>query len=357
MTTDEKMIKNNVQKIGRLLRPLGFELENYQPHISGERQMKSLTKLVLIGRRKGQKVLIKASKVPTEKKRIELERNIRQELETLSTASNRILLPNEIYYGMKDGFSFFITEFINQPRIFIAHNLKKQFEMVQRALESHEVIDLMAFKNIVGNNPTPMPIYKFETYLRELKKQIDYVNKNFKNSTLIATLEKAQKIFTEKAGLISSFGSCLVHDDFWPHNFRINGGKLYFLDYTAMHFGNPYVAWARLLNYMAIHNPPLEKKIIGHFKNNRRKDDLECLRLFRIYKTVFLIMYYVKMSKKVSGKLLLLTRTRIDFWRNFLNGLLEKKSLTKSNLSKYLNLRDSLRSREEKKRQGEFARA
>ena len=341
--------------MGRILNSLGFALAAYQPHITGERKIKSLTKLVLIGQdQKGQKVIIKTSRAAIEKKKISLERKIRQELEQLSQTVKDLLIPKEVYFGSKKGFLFFITEFVDQPKVFVAHSLKEQFEMIKKAVESQEAVNRQSFHMITGNGSV-CPIFTEKEYWNELKRQIDFINKNYSNLGLRQTLAAAQKIFREKMPLIAKYCGYLIHEDFCPHNFRVNNGQLHFLDYTAANFGNKYITWARLLNYMTLHNPKLEKKILRDFKKNRNQEDLECLRILRIYKTVFLIMYYAKISKKTSGKLLALTKVRIDFWHNFLQKLLQNKTLAQSELDRYLQKRDSLRSAEEKKRQKEFA--
>lgn len=348
-------IGQTVFRIRRILELLGFHLDRYQPHLSGERKIKSLTKLVLIGQNeKKQKVVIKTSQAQAEKKRIETEHYIRQELEQLSKTFKGLLIPREVFYGLKNSFLFFITEFIDQPKVFVAHNLKEQFGMIKKAIESQEAVKLKNFSKMTRSGQA-CPVFTEKEYLAELKDEIDFINRNYQDKKLSEALSMAQKFFQEKIKLVAKYCGYLVHDDFCPHNFRVNNGQIHFLDYTAANFGNKYITWARLLNYMTLHNPKLEKLVLGDFKKNRSQEDLECLRILRIYKTVFLIMYYVKISKKTSGKLLNLTKIRINFWHNFLQKLLQNKTVTKTELADYLNQRDRLRSSEEKKRQKEFA--
>lgn len=358
-TADFKDIENSIQKnvraVGQILNTLGFSLESYQPHITGERKIKSLTKLVLIGRSpKGLKVVIKTSQIASAKKEISLERKIGQELEKLSQTVPQILLPKEIYFGQKSGFTFFITEYIDQPKIFVAHNLKEQFTMIKKAVESQEMISQQGFHQITGNSSI-CPIFTEKEYRNELHRQIAFINKNYQSPKLSQTLATAKKTFQEKILLVAKYCGYLIHEDFCPHNFRINNGRLHFLDYTAANFGNKYVTWARLLNYMALHNPRLEKMILHDLKKNRSAEDLECLRILRIYKTIFLIMYYVKISQKTSGNLLKLAKVRINFWHDFLQKLLINKTLDQRVLENYIRQRDKLRSKEEKERQKEFA--
>lgn len=351
----DQTINNAVQKIGQILLFMGFRLEDYQPHVTGERKIKSLTKLVLLGQdKRGRRVIVKTSDKSGEKRKIEQEKKIRQELEKISAVSKNILIPRQIFYGRRNGFLLLITEFIDQPKIFVAHNLKEQFEMIRRAIEGHELINLKEFRKTVGKRHT-CPIFTEKKYLRELNKQINFINKNYKDAKLRQTLMTAKKVFATNTSLTAKYSGYLVHDDFCPHNFRVNNGKIYLLDYNAANLGNKYITWARLLNYMVLHNSKLERQILGHFKKNLTPEGLECLRVFRIYKTVFLIMYYVKTSKKTSGNLLKLTKVRINFWHNFLKKLIENKSLAKKELGEYIKQRDSLRSGEEKKRQKEFA--
>lgn len=347
-------INQTVRTAERILESLGFKLDSYQPHISGERQIKSLTKLILIGQNQnGQRVVIKTSRTASEKKRVGLERQIRQELEQLSKTVRGLLIPREVYYGQKNSFIFFITEFIEQPKIFVAHNLKEQFAMIKSAIESQEAVKGKTFPKLTGGRACP--IFTEKKYLAELNRQINFINKNCRDKKLRQTLAITRKLFQNKMGLVAKYCGYLTHDDFCPHNFRVNNGQIHFLDYTAAHFGNKYITWARLLNYMTLHSPKLEQLILADFKKNRSGEDLECLRILRIYKTVFLIMYYVKISNKTAGRLLSLTRIRINFWHNFLQKLLENRPLSRAELSRYLKQRNGLRSPEEKKRQKEFA--
>lgn len=350
------MIKKNVQKIGRILMPLGFKLDDYQPHINGERKLKSLSKLVLVGTDiNGGKVIIKTSNRASEKKRILAERKIGQELKKLTEATRGLLVPEEILFTEKEDFSLFITRYIEQPKVFVAHSLREQIEMIKRELESYEKLDIETSKKILNKKSLACPIVREEDYRYELDNQIKLINSNYRDNKLKQTLETAKDIFNKNSHLIPRFSHYLVHEDFCPHNFRVNDKKIYTLDHTAINFGNKYLAWARFLNYMVIHNPTLERKLVRDLEKNRTSDEARCLQLFRIYKTVFLIMYYVKTSQKTSGKLLKLTKLRINFWHNFLTKLIQDKTLTKVELANYIRQRDSLRSGEEKNRQREFA--
>lgn len=358
-TVPEKTIEQSIQKslraIELILVGLSFTLESYQPHITGERKIKSLTKMVLIGQNKnGRKVVIKTSRTVPEKKEIKTERRIRNELEMLSRTIANLLVPKEIYFGEKRGWLFFITEFIDQPKIFVAHHLQAQFAMIKKAIESQEMVRLQSFQPTI-NPSRACPIFTEKEYFAELKQQIGFINKNYRDKKLFQTLAAVKKLFEEKIQLVAKHCGYLVHDDFCPHNFRVNNSQIHFLDYTAANFGNKYITWARLLNYMVLHNPKLEKLILQDFKKNRSPEDLESLRILRIYKTVFLIMYYVQISNQTSGKLFRLTKVRINFWHNFLQKLLQNKTLTSAELKHYLQQRDALRSPEEKKRQKEFA--
>ncbi|MEK7154350.1 MAG: hypothetical protein AAB792_02230 [Patescibacteria group bacterium] len=352
----EESIKKNVLKIGRILTPLGFKLDDYQPHINGERKLKSLSKLVLVGTDvNGRKVIIKTSNKASEKKRILAERKIGQELKKLTKATRGLLIPEEILFTKRGGFSFFITQYIEQPKVFVAHSLKEQIKMIKRGLEDYEKLDLKTSKKILGKKSLACPIVREENYKCELNKQIKLINSNYRDNKLKQTLEAAKDIFNKNSHLIPRFSHYLVHEDFCPHNFRVNNKKIYTLDHTAINFGNKYLARARFLNYMVIHNPTLEQKLVRDLERNSTPDEARCLQLFRIYKTVFLIMYYVKTSQKTSGKLLKLTKLRINFWHNFLTKLIQDKTLTKAELADYIQQRDSLRSGEEKNRQREFA--
>jgi predicted solute-binding protein len=126
------------------------------------------------------------------------------------------------------------------------------------------------------------------------------------------------------------------------------------LDYSAFHFGNKYEEWARLLNYMVIHNPALERRLKKHIVNMRGETDYLDLRLMRIYKIGFLLAFYAQSLDKTSSDLHALTKRRIKFWHEVLQSVIDDKNLDEGILEDYLKNRDHLRSPEEKRRQKEF---
>lgn len=356
MKIEENIIKNNIRKIKRILASWGFYLDEYQPHTTGERKLMSQNKLVLIGRDStGRKVVIKTSDKTKEQERIRQEHQIGRELGKIASATKGVLLPKKVLFKTGGGFTFLITEFIEQPKVFVAHGLNEQFKMITKAIEGIETVDLQKFHEILGDKPRACDITTSANYCKELERYIKFINTDRHDTKLASTLELTGQIFLKNTDAVTKFSGYLVHEDFCPHNFRVLDRKLYILDHAAVNFGNKHLTWARLLNYMALHNPPLERSLVRYLKEKKTAEDIKCLRLFRMYKTVFLITHYVKVSKNVSGKLLKLTNARIDFWHNFLDKLIEKKSLPKADLVKYLKVRNSLRSNEEKKRQKEFA--
>lgn len=325
---------------------MGFTLLRNQPHITGERSILSLNKLVLLGiNSKEKKVVIKTAYKNKGKRELELEQRVRSDIEKLITRhGNGFTVPKEIFYGTGDGFLFFITEYINQKKIFTRHNLDQQFIMLKNIIDSKKL----------SKKSFPWPIYTAKIYLTHLKKNIWIISRAYPNKKLTKNLHTVELLFKNKKKVIDKFSNYLIHDDLMPHNFRINNKKIYLLDYSAIAFGNKFSSWARILNYFTFSNPRLEKKITGDFKKNLTIEELECLHLFRLYKAVTLLAYYTKISKDISGKFLKLTKVRIGFWQNFLAKLLDKKLPTKTEIARYIELRDTLRSEEEKKRQKEI---
>lgn len=347
-----------LKEISSILNSLGFSLDESQPHISGERYLMTKDKLVLAGKntKNGERVIIKASEHPDGKKEIEVEKNSRDLLKSLSFAKKAISFPDELYYGKHDNFLIWITAFIPQDKVFVAHGIEEQFFLALRAFEAQETFHATTFEHL-QNIKTTFPIFKSPEYLKEFENFRKTIAENSSDDKLASTLVSANKFLKTHKETIDRYANHLTHTDFVPHNFRIKGHDVYMLDCSSVYFGNKYEAWARFLNYMLIHNPILERLLADYIFKNRGEEEYLSLRLMRIFKIGKLFEYYARSLKKTTGNLHSLTEARIEFWHHALQAILSDTPLPEKILSEYIKKRDSLRSPEEKERQREFALA
>lgn len=344
--------------ISQILKTLGFNLDKEQPHISGERFLASPDKLVLVGEKvsNGLRVIIKMSRLIRAKQEIRQEKKIRDILSSFPLFNKAILIPKEICFCQKGPYNIFVTEFIPQKRIFVSYPLKKQLSIILKIFRAKEKFNGNTFKRILAMFET-FPYLRAKDYLENYKK--------FQASTLLhyrtPGIEEAMRGGLETLGsnesVIEKYSNYLVHTDFAPHNFRIVNDSLYTLDFSAFLFGNKYEELARLLNYMVIHNPALEKKLKSYILEFRGETEYLDLKLMRIYKIGHLLKYYTQSLPKTSYDLLALTIHRIEFWEEVLRCIMQDKPLDEGILKVYLENRDNLRSAEEKIRQRGFAKA
>lgn len=358
---------NEIKDISALLEPLGFTLDARQPYVSGERFLMAGNKLVLAGTKTDQKsgtitrVIIKTSSNPFGKKEIESEKKARDLMRTLVFANNKILIPEEIYYGKKDEYIFLITRFIPQEKVFVAHTIEEQFFIALSAFESQESFHATTFEHIRAIKDV-FPVLHSTEYIREFARLKESILKNYASeplaNSLRETLEKAETFLKQNSTTIDRHANYLTHTDFVPHNFRLDGHSLFMLDcvpnYSTIHFGNKYEGWARFLNFMMIHSPELDKLLSKYIKDTRGENEYLSLRLMRVYKITFLLDFYARSLTKTTGDLHTLTLTRVEYWQEALRATLEDRPLSKEITDQYKKTRDSLRSEEEKNRQKEF---
>ena len=344
--------------ISHLLTRLGFDLEKEQPHISGERFLASPDKLVLVGKKmdSGSRVIIKMSRLVKAKQEIRQEKKIRDILSSLAHFRKAILLPKEVYFGPKGPYEIFVTEFIPQERVFVSYPLKKQFSIILKMFKAREKFDGNAFEHVFEMFKT-FPFLKAEDYLENYKEFQASTLAHYRTSGLEEAMRDGLETLENNKSIIERYSNYLVHTDFAPHNFRINNNSMYTLDCSAFLFGNKYEELARLLNYMVVHNPALEKKLKSYVLKYRGETEYLDLRLMRVYKIGYLLKYYTQSLPKTSYDLLALTIHRIEFWEEVLRCVMQDKAVDEKILKAYLKNRDNLRSAEEKNRQREFAAA
>ncbi len=345
-----------IENLSIVLKTLGFLLDEKQPHLSGERYLMTKEKLVLAGKHiaSGEHVIIKASRHPSGIQEIVTEKRSRDLLNSLSFAKKVLVFPTEIYYGQHNDTTVWITSYITQDKVFVAHSLEEQFFLTLRTFEAQEAFHATTFEHFRSVKNT-FPILRGAEYIKKFENFKSKIESNFPNDPLRAALEKADTFLRSQKPIMDQYANHLVHQDFVPHNFRVKNREVFLLDCSSVYFGNKYEGWARFLNYMVIHSPELEKLLVTYIRKNRGPDEYLCLRLMRVYKVCELLEYYTRSLAKTSGDLHDLTLTRIGFWQEVMLSLLADKPLSKEIVDQYKETRDMLRSPEEKERQREFA--
>lgn len=348
--------QKELQPIERLLGQLGFALERHQPHISGERFLMSPNKMVLVGKRVDDKlrVIIKVSRIARGRLEIKQEKRVRDALTAISVPHPGMFFPQEIYYGKRGAYVLLITEYIRQNRVFIAYALDKQFKFVRQSLQTRESIRVASLGQS-GRGRKVLPVLRTKDYLEGYKAFQASALRNYQTRGIEEAMQAGLDFLAKHKAVMNKFSKYLVHSDFVPHNFRIRDNKVYILDAAAFHFGNKYEELARLLNYLVVHNPALEQKLLAYVSQELSKSDYLDLKLMRVYKLGFLLQYHTQALAKTSGDLLALTIHRIEFWEEVLRSVLHDKSIDTNIVQVFIENRDNLRSTDEIARQKEFA--
>lgn len=351
-------LAKEINTISKLLSRIGFILEEEQPHVNGERFLASPDKLVLVGKRKKDnlRVIIKASALKRAKEEIKQEKKVRDIISSFPPFKKAIFIPNEIYFGKLGKYEIFVTEYIDQEKVFIAHSIREQLGLIRETYELREPLNGHTFK-IVRKMYSKFPSLGVNDYLTNFKKFERNILERYRTPGIEEAMREAFKFIKHEKDLIEAGCEHLVHSDFAPHNFRVNGSKLYTLDCSAFIFGNKHEEMARLLNYMTIHNPKLERKVKDYLLKEKGEQEYLSLRVLRAYKIQFLLNFYTQALSKTTKDLLALTTHRVEFWEEVLRCVLKDQELDPKILSVYLENRDNLRSEEEKVRQREFAKA
>jgi len=352
-------ITNTIQQeltyLSTILKELGFSVLQKQPHISGERKIFGSTKLVLICSDKdGNKVVAKCSRHKIGKKELRREKKIRDHIKKTPFTKDTLSMPKEIFFGTQKNYLIFITEYIEQEKIFVEYSTNKQFLMILRAFEEQESFHATTFEHSLFAR-LYTSVQKEGVYMKRLSKYLKNIKKYPYYKNFEKEIEQMLDFFYLNKTLINPYCLFLIHEDFVPHNFRIKDNHIYILDYSALHYGNKYESWARLINYMVIHNPELEQTLIDYIQHNRGNRDYSTLRMMRVFKIFQLLDFYSRIYSNTLGDLHTLTEVRINFWINVGIGVINDRRITKEQLAKYIETRNHLRSEEEKVRQREFA--
>jgi hypothetical protein len=353
-------IKQELNAVLPILKNLGFTLEDKQPHVSGERYLNQFLnpletgkKLILVGSRKSdnRRAIIKLSRDSVGAKELHRERNNRLVMEKIDFAYRIFLSPPEILFIEKDGFTISITEFIEQERTFLERSLEEQFFFTLKAFEALEGSHATTYEH-ASTIRSKFGIMSADEYLKrfEIYKKDIYLH-DPENTKLKLVLIKAEEILTQNRENIEQYCGFLTHFDFVPHNFRISLRDIYLLDHSSLHFGNKYEGWARLLNFMTLYNPALEKALIDYVQNNRGEEEFMSLKLMRIYRLTELLWCHTNTLEHTHGDLHILNEKRVELWTNVFESLINDSPISKDMIEKYKQSRDKLRSAEETERQ------
>jgi hypothetical protein len=336
-----------LQAIVPLLLREGFELEDEQPHIKGERYILSGKKLVLYGTeiKTKKRVVIKITNDPEQAQALRHERDCKEALQQIHFAYQTFFAPKEILFGYHEPYTFFITQYIPQDKPFLDHTNTEQFFFALKAFEAQESFHATTHGHFRAIQQL-FDVYTADTYIQNLNtyKQALGASQQELFSSVIASC-------TEASTVINRYSDFLTHWDFVPHNLRIHEGNIYLLDYTAFRFGNKYEGWARFLNFMTLYNSDLEALLTEYVEKNRSSDEREALRLMRMYRASELVWFYTKKRSRAEGALIELTDARIAFWTEVLTALQNNVPLERHVVEAYKKKRDTLRDADEKSRQ------
>ncbi len=348
----EEYCKLELAKVLPILERLGFMVDEKQVHIGGERYLMSGKKLVLTGRRKSddEKVIIKVSSDKDGIKEIKEEHERIGVLNKLDFSYFKFLLPKEILFKNVGKYIISVNLYIKEDVSFLFLNTESQFLALLKSFKTQEGLHALAH----SHNKSIEKVFgakKYDFYIKEFKKFVRLCADYKENSKLQSLVQKAESFLTENRETLERYSNFLTHDDFVPHNFRINGGDIYLLDCASLFFGNKYDSWARLSNYMLLYNKELEGYIVKYIKENRCEEEYLSFRLMRVFRLGFLLSFYVESLEKTKGDLSALNKKRINFWLAVLECILENKEVSESLILDYKKTRDSLRDEAEKERQ------
>lgn len=351
----EEYREKELSEVKPILKDLGFELDNEQPHVGGERYlMQAVTtasgkKLILLGTHTSdkKKVVIKATSDTDGARELEQERSARQMLEKLGFAYQTFFSPEEILFTKQEKFTISIQEFIEQ-RPFLERPMKEQFSLAIKAFRAQESAHATTYKHrqfiekTLGERNSGNYLRGFSVFKNDIVEKLPEQR---------GLLKKAEEFLKRNTETTQQYCGFLTHTDFVPHNFRIISDNIYLLDHSSIRFGNKYEGWARFINFMTLYNPELADWLVKYVKDNRTPEESTSLKSMRVYRLSELMYYYTTLLTKSSDDLLELNRLRVDLWAEVLEHVLDDKPVPQHYLDAYKSRRDVLRSEDEKKRQ------
>lgn len=350
------------EELGRLtpiLTELGFELEDEQPHLDGERYlMQAVTtvsgrKLILLGHRAsdGLRVIIKATRDAAGMEELAHERLCRRVLRKIPFAYEGFLAPEEVLFIWKGPYVIAAQTFIEQEQPFLSRPIEEQFSLALNSFKAQEGAHATTYEHakLIKKTFGAREPHDYLDCYAAFKREI--VSRYADDSRIADALREGEEFLASHVETIDRYGGFLTHTDFVPHNFRVVGSSIYLLDHSSLRFGNKYEGWARFVNFMALYHPRLERACIEYVSQNRSEEESLALRLMRVYRLGEIMAYYVRTLSKSEGDLYQLNEARVKFWASVLAAVLADTSVEERVRTDYISLRDSLRSEGERRRQ------
>ncbi len=341
-----------------ILNANGFKLYDSQPHLKGERYlMNAVTttsgkKLILLGHDStGTNVVIKATRDRAGIKELKHERICRQVLEEIDFAGEVFHTPEEIAFLEENGFVISAQCFIEQTQSFLERPIDEQFALALTAFKAQESAHATTFKhqhlirNTYGMRDSRTYLHSFRTFSKNIAKALP------EEAEIHALLKSGEEMLMNHQLIIEQYTGFLTHTDFVPHNIRIKGDTIFLLDHSSLTFGNKYEGWARFINFMTLYNPPLQRALEQYVRENRTMEESIALRMMRIYRLGEIMWYYARTLELSTDNLHALNTARVYFWTQVLSYVLREEEVPIAVIGAYKNLRDSLRSEDERNRQ------
>lgn len=352
----EKEAREQMMLLAPVLEDLGFGLDDSQPHMGGERfLMQAVTtasgkKLILLGKEKysGRRVVVKAAREAAGMQELEHERVRRKVLADIGFAYTAFESPEEIAFMNKNGYTISVQAFVEQDRPFTDRPTEEQFAIALRSFKAQEGAHattyghLRRIKKTFGRRTAPEYIEAFGSFRERVAAAFP---------EFAGLLSEAGSFLSTHARTIEQYGDFLTHTDFVPHNFRVVGNTVYLLDHSSLRFGNKYEGWARFVNFMELYNPELAGALVAYVRDNRTPEESLSLKLMRLYRLGEIIWYYVRTLERSAGDLEDLNRARVVWWARVLEAVLRDRQPAPDVREEYMQLRDRLRSPDEKERQ------
>lgn len=357
-TAWEAYVKEELPRVGVLLKRYAITLDTIQPHTQGERfLMQAVTtfggiKLILLGRdeKTGKRVVIKVSNEQAGKNELQHERTCRTALHAMRFSYESFHSPLELLFLETEGYTIFVSEYIAQTSTFLERPLPEQFSYSLRALKAQEQTrattagHFRSIKAVFGTRTAQEYLQLFDSFYAIIQASLVDVS-------VLKAFAEAKALLQSSTERIEQYGGFLTHTDFVPHNFRISNDTLYLLDFSSLRFGNKHESWARFLNFMTLYNRELESLLLEYVQKNRAPEECESLHIMRVFRLCEIITYYAKTLEKTSGDLRLLSEARISFWTEVLKSTLVGTRIKETVVTQYKAIRDRLRSDDEKARQ------
>ncbi len=344
-------MENELAILKQLFEQLGFELDEYQPHVGGERKVFAIGKFVLFGHsvQHNVRVVLKAACDVASKSEIARERICRTALENIQFAYGTFSSPEEILFSEKAGYTIQVTRFIEQDMPFLERPTSEQFRFALKGLKAMEAAHAATYEHLRSVKGI-FPTMNTDEYISAFSKYIDVASKSSETrKDLLANLGKQ---LAQKRDDIERYCGFLTHFDFMPQNIRISGDTMFLLDHSSLRFGNKHESWARMINFMELYNPELARALEKYIQDNRAPEENESLRLMRLYRLGELLAHHARIETESNDTALQeLSKKRVWFWSHVATAVQANSEISKEIIAEYKAARDSLRSLEEKERQ------